>query len=343
MKALVLEEYRKLVYKEVPIPVIGPEDVLVKVKACSICGSDVHGYDGSSGRRIPPIIMGHEASGVIEEVGMDVIGYQPGERVTFDSTMYCGKCWYCRRGESNLCEKRMVLGVSCAEYSNQGAMADYIKVPYHILYRVPDGVSFVQAALLEPLSVVVHAVKLSSLGLGDTVLIVGAGTIGQLLLQAILTAGITAVIVADIDEQKLLAARRLGASWTVNTSKEDTRRAVDAITGGRGVDIAFEAVGIDLTFQTGVRSLRRGGTLVLVGNVSKEVHFPLQQVVTSEIRLLGSCASSGEYGTCLDLIACGKIDVDSLISVVAPLADGAKWFDELYRSASGLTKVMLEP
>jgi L-iditol 2-dehydrogenase len=343
MKALVLEEYNKLVYKEVPKPVPGSEDVLVRVKACSICGSDVHGYDGSSGRRIPPIIMGHEASGVIEAVGEEVVGYQPGDRVTFDSTLYCGKCWYCRRGESNLCDNRMVLGVSCAEYSNPGAMAEYVKVPYHILYKLPDEVSFAQAALLEPLSVVVHAVKLAALGLGDTVLIVGAGTIGQLLLQTILAAGSTAVIVADIDEQKLLAAKKLGAGWTVNTRNEDTRQVVDALTGGRGVDIAFEAVGIDPAFQTAVRALRRGGTLVLVGNVSKEVHLPLQYAVTSEIRMLGSCASSGEYEICLELIARGKVDVDSLISVVAPLAEGARWFEQLHRAAPGITKVMLEP
>src|SRR5690606_12459530 len=108
------------------------------VKACSICGSDVHEYDGSSGRRIPPIIMGHEASGVVEAVGADVVGCQPGDRVTFDSTMYCGKCWYCRRGESNLCDNRMVLGVSCAEYSSPGAMAEYIKVPNQIVYKLPE-------------------------------------------------------------------------------------------------------------------------------------------------------------------------------------------------------------
>lgn len=343
MKALVLEEYNKLVYKEVPRPVPGPNDVLVRVKACSICGSDVHGYDGSSGRRIPPIIMGHEASGVVKAVGADVVGCQPGDRVTFDSTMYCGKCWYCRRGESNLCDNRMVLGVSCAEYSNPGAMADYIKVPYQIVYKLPDGVSFAQAALLEPLSVVVHAVKIASLGLGDTVLIVGAGTIGQLLLQTLLAAGCACIMVADIDERKLLAAQKLGASWTINTNKDDTRQAVDACTGGRGVDIAFEAVGIDQTFQTGVRSLRRGGTLVLVGNISKEVRLPLQYAVTSEIKMLGSCASSGEYGICLDLIARGKVEVDSLVSVIAPLKDGARWFAELHRAAPGITKVVLEP
>ena len=148
MKALVLKEHLKLSYEEVPMPEFGPTDVLVAVKACGICGSDVHGLDGSTGRRQPPIIMGHEAAGIIAEVGSAVTGWQRGDRVTFDSTIYCGTCEFCRRGQVNLCTQRRVLGVSCDEYRQSGAFAEYVTVPDRILYRLPDALPFEHAALI---------------------------------------------------------------------------------------------------------------------------------------------------------------------------------------------------
>ena len=142
MKALVLKQYGHLEYEDVPEPHVGPNDVLIEVRACGICGSDVHGLDGSTGRRIPPVIMGHEAAGVIAEVGSGVSGWRRGDRVTFDSTIYCGECHFCRRGMINLCDNRRVLGVSCDEYRQNGAFAEYVAVPQHILYRLPEGLTF---------------------------------------------------------------------------------------------------------------------------------------------------------------------------------------------------------
>src|ERR1035437_9404128 len=139
MKALVLKEYKRFACEEVPAPEAGPADVIVAVKACGICGSDVHGMDGSTGRRRPPIIMGHEAAGIISSVGSGVTDWAAGDRVTFDSTIYCGHCEFCRRGLINLCDNRRVLGVSCEDYRQNGAFAEYVAVPQHILYRLPDG------------------------------------------------------------------------------------------------------------------------------------------------------------------------------------------------------------
>ena len=138
MNALLMKNYMELELTEMPQPQVGPDDVLVQVKACGICGSDVHGFDGSSGRRIPPLVMGHEAAGVVTELGANVKGLQEGERVTFDSTVSCGHCFYCRRGQVNLCENREVLGVSCGEYRRHGAFADYVTVPRRIVYKLPD-------------------------------------------------------------------------------------------------------------------------------------------------------------------------------------------------------------
>src|SRR6266446_8543165 len=163
MKVLLLSKYRHLELTNFPDPTPGPGEILVRVAACGICGSDVHGYDGSSGRRIPPIVMGHEAAGRIAAVGSDVKGFAEGDRVTFDSTISCGTCRYCTRGEINLCDNRRVLGVSCSDYSCAGAFAEYVIVPQRIVYLLPDSLSFSEAAMLEAVAVAVHAVSLSKI------------------------------------------------------------------------------------------------------------------------------------------------------------------------------------
>lgn len=343
MKALVLKEYNNFILEDVPLPDYGMNDVLVKVKACSICGSDVHGMDGSTGRRIPPIIMGHEASGIIEGVGENVKGYKSGDRVTFDSTIYCGKCWFCKRGEINLCDNRRVLGVSCSDYRLHGAFAEYVSVPEHILYPLPDEVSFEYGAMVEPLSIAFHAVSRSTVSLNDTAVVVGSGMIGLLVIQLLKLVGCGKIIAVDMVRQKLDMAAKFGADICLRSNEVDVAGEVYKITGNRGADIAFEVVGITPTLQLAIASLRKGGSLTLIGNVKPSVDFPLQMAVTRQISLYGSCASSGEYPDCLDLIANGKVDIDSFISAVAPLSEGASWFERLYKGEPGLMKVILKP
>ncbi len=343
MKALVLVESKQFAYKEMPPPEIGEEEVLIAVKACGICGSDVHGMDGRSGRRIPPLIMGHEASGVIEEVGDKVTGWEIGDRVTFDSTILCGSCHFCRRGKINLCDNRQVLGVSCEDYRRHGAFAEYVAVPQHILYRLPETITFDQAAMVEPLSVAVHAVARTSISSHDTAVVVGAGMIGLLVVQALRAAGCGQIIAVDIDSQRLELAGKLGADIGINCETEDVVAEVLQRTSDRGADIAFEVVGKSATVGTGITSLRKGGSLILVGNITPEVTLPLQAVVTRELTLNGSCASQGEYPACLELMARGEVNVDALLSATARLADGAEWFKRLYDNQEGLMKVILHP
>ncbi|MCL4191792.1 MAG: galactitol-1-phosphate 5-dehydrogenase [Thermoguttaceae bacterium] len=343
MKALVLTAYNRFEFCDVPPPPVGPRDVLVAVKACGVCGSDVHGMDGSSGRRVPPIIMGHEASGVIAEVGPQVSGWQAGDRVTFDSTVYCGRCHYCARGNVNLCDHRQVLGVSCGEFRRDGAYAEYVVVPENILYRLPDGVSFEQAAMVEPVSIAVHAVSRVPVRLNDTAVVMGTGMIGLLVVQALRAAGCGPIIAIDVEPVKLELARRLGADEGISPRECDAVAEVQRRTGGRGADIVIEAAGFSETVAQAVRLARKGGSIGLVGNLSPQVELPLQAVVTRELTLYGSCASSGEYPACLDLIARGAIKVEPLMSSVAPLEEGAKWFERLYRREPGLMKVILRP
>ena len=343
MKSLLLSAYNHLEIADFPAPVAGPGEVLVRVAACGICGSDVHGYDGSSGRRIPPIVMGHEAAGTIAAIGEGVKGYAVGDRVTFDSTLYCGACFYCQRGEVNLCDNRQVIGVSCGDYRRHGAFAEYVVAPARITYHLPDTLPFEHAAMIEAVSVAVHAVGLTPVRLGDCALVVGAGMIGTLALQALKLAGCTQVIVTDVDAGRLKMALELGATAVITPKQGDVAEFVRERTGGRGADVAVEAVGATEPIQTAIAALRKGGALTLVGNIAPKIELPLQAVVTRQLRLFGSCASSGEYPTCIDLLARGAIRVEPLISAVAPLAEGPAWFERLYAREPGLMKVILQP
>jgi L-iditol 2-dehydrogenase len=325
------------------LPSAGEDEVLVRVEACGICGSDVHGYDGSSGRRIPPIVMGHEAAGTVASVGADVKNYFQGDRVTFDSTVYCGKCDYCARGQINLCDNRQVIGVSCGDYRRHGAFAEYVVVPERILYPLPADFSFTDAAMLEAVSVALHAVKVSQAVGGETALVIGAGMIGLLTLQAARAAGCARVLIADVDASRLDLAKQVGAEEILHCSGAELVAEVLRLTNGKGVDLAFEAVGRNETVAAAIDCTRKGGTVTLVGNIAPEVTLPLQKVVTRQLRLQGSCASSGEYPEAIQLIASGKIQVKPLITAVASLEEGPRWFERLHAHEPNLMKIILTP
>lgn len=344
MKALVLKEYNKFSYEEVPMPEYGDDEVLIKVKACGICGSDVHGMDGSTGRRIPPIIMGHEASGVIEKVGSNVSSeWKPGDRVTFDSTVVTAQDFFTQRGVFNLSDNRKVLGVSCGDYRQHGAYAEYVVVPQSILYRMPEGLSFEQAAMTEPVSVAFHAVNLIPAELNESAVVIGAGMIGLFVIQALRLRGCGTIIAVDLDDKKLEMAKELGADIAIKSNEGNPIETIKMHTNGRGADIAIEVVGITPTIKLAVESVRKGGKIGLVGNLSPNVELPLQAVVTRQLTIYGSCASAGEYPACLDMIMRGQIKVDPIISAVAPLSEAASWFDRLYKGEPGLMKVIVKP
>jgi L-iditol 2-dehydrogenase len=343
MQALLLTEYRQLQLTDAARPALAPNDVLIRVAACGICGSDVHGYDGSSGRRIPPIIMGHEAAGTVAEIGPKVTAARVGDRVTFDSTVFCGQCEPCRRGAVNLCASRRVLGVSCGDYRKHGAFAEFVAVPQHILYTLPAGMPFEHAAMIEPVSIALHAVERLAIKGGERAAVVGSGMIGLLVIQALRVAGCSEVIAVDIDGGRLELAHKLGAAHTVNSNEVDAVRRIQELTGGEGVDVAAEVVGNAAALNTAIAAVRRGGCVVLVGNLAAEVRFPLQAVVTRELTLFGSCSSAGEDKRAIELVASGQINVAPLISAVAPLAEGPQWFERLYSREPGLMKVLLQP
>jgi L-iditol 2-dehydrogenase len=343
MKALMLSAYKQLDLVNMPAPQPAADELLIRIRACGICGSDVHGYDGSTGRRLPPIVMGHEAAGVVEAVGSAVENFHAGDRVTFDSTVYCGKCFYCRRGQINLCDNREVIGVSTPAFRRMGAFAEYVTVPARIAYALPENLPYSHAALIEAVSIAVHGVSLTSIALEDTVVVVGAGMIGLLVLQAARLAGAGRVFVADVDDTRLELARSLGATRTFNSSGTDAAAQIIEQTMRRGADAVLECVGSTIPVKLALDSVRKGGAVTLIGNVAPTIELSLQSTVTRQIRLQGSCASCGEYPACMSLISRGAIRVDPLLSATAPLEDGASWFHRLYQRDPGLLKVVLEP
>ena len=332
MKALLLTEYGRLAVTDMDPPDIGAEDVLIRVRNCGICGSDIHGYTGITGRRIPPLVMGHEAAGVIERAGAAVTGFAPGDRVTFDSTVYCGRCDFCRRGDVNLCDARTVLGVSCADYRRHGAFAEFVAVPARILYKLPANLPFEHAAMVEPLAVAVHAVERRRPPVSERVVVIGCGMIGLLTIQVLRARGCRSIVAADLLANRRELALTMGAE-----------RVVADISELPEADHVFEVVGYPETVAAAIRTARKGGVVTLVGNLTPEVVLPLQAVVSRQITLLGTAASCGEYPEAIDLMATGAVDVASLISAVAPLAEGQSWFDRLHRADEGLMKVVLQP
>jgi L-iditol 2-dehydrogenase len=344
VKALVLTAPSHLEFTDFAAPVPADDEVLLRIHACGICGSDIHGWDGSTGRRRPPLIMGHEASGEIVAVGPRVARWRTGDRVTFDSTISCGTCPYCARGEVNLCDHRRVVGVAPAEYRQHGAFAEFLTLPSRILYALPDGLTYQQAAMVEPVSIAIHAVQRVKLAPDSTAVVVGAGMIGLFVIQALRWAGATRIIAVDLADNRLALARELGATDTLRSDLCDVAAEIAKLTTGRGADVALEVVGVSATLNLALASVRRGGHVVLVGNLAPKADFPLQAVVTRELTLHGTCGSAGEYPLCLDLIARGVIRVEPMISAVAPLAEGAAWFEKLSaKDGAKFMKVILAP
>ena len=343
MKALVYTKPYSFEYCDFPEPSAGADDVLIRVKACGICGSDVQGSTGKTGRRMPPLIMGHEAAGIVEATGKNVNGFKKGERVCFDSTVYCNSCEQCRAGFYNRCESREVLGVSTTDFKRHGAFAEYVAVPWWIVSKIPDQLSFVHATLLEPVSIGVHAANRAPLSSADSVVVIGAGTIGLFILQAVRLKGAGKVIVSDINEFRLDVAKKLGADEILNPEKSNLKESVFERTGNKGANVTLEAVGYASTFQDAISVTKMGGHIVAVGNLEKMAEFDLQEFITSELTFTGSYASSGEFRDCIELVASGKINVEPLISDVLPLEDGAWAFERLLKAEENLLKIVLEP
>jgi L-iditol 2-dehydrogenase len=337
MRALLLDAERHLSLVETAIPaLVGPTDVLVRVRAVGICGSDLHGYLGQSGRRIPPLVMGHEATGEVVAVGEGVRALQPGARVATNTIAACGHCRPCLAGERAICENRRILGMDAP-----GAYAEYVVWPEASLPLLPDGLSYEAGALAEPLAVALHAVNMAGIEPGDAVLIAGAGPIGALTHLLARIAGAGTIIVSDLHADRLGSARALGADVVVDASAADPVAVARELTGGSGVDVAFEAVGAGVTARQTIDAVRNAGTVVWLGNSANLIEVGMQAVVTRNLTIRGSYAMTGdEFERALSLLAGGRLPVDAIINRYASLDEGPALFEELLVSPATIKCVM---
>ncbi|MGC8971181.1 MAG: zinc-dependent alcohol dehydrogenase [bacterium] len=335
MKALVYYGPQDIRISEIEEPEINKDEILVKVKACGICGSDVHGYLGITGRRIPPMVMGHEFTGVVSSVAEGVEDISIGDRVVVYPARFCGKCEFCKIGLTNLCVSRTIFGVM----NVNGAMAEYVGVPKENILKLPENIDFIRGTFLEPLSVAYRAVKTAGDILNRNILIVGAGTIGLLILQIVKLGGARTVVITDINEKRLGIARKLGADLVLNPNKEDIKESVSKSLPS-GIDLAFEAVGLETTVNQALRIIKNRGTCVFVGNSMKNITIDMQNIVTRELRILGTYTYTlWEFKESISLLE--KIDIDKMLSKVVPLDEGPKVFKELAQKDSTLLKVVL--
>lgn len=326
MKALVLTAIREMTLQEVPEPkIVQPSDVLIRVRACGICGSEMHSYLRETGRRVPPLIMGHEASGEVVAAGPAVTGVAAGDRVAIQPWLYCGLCPACLSGKQLFCPERRLLGMHIS-----GAFAEYVVVPASNLYRVLDGVPLEHAALTEPVAVALHAVGRANLRPYESAAVIGAGPIGLLVLSVLNLMGLRHLIAIDLIPERLALAKEMGADEAINPSQEDAIEACREVVGPSGVDHVFEVVGIPATFQMSLELVRMGGELIWIGSNERYAELDVQGIVTREVDIRPSYAFSlADFGRALAPISDGHIRPDLLITRRATLDEGPRVLEEL--------------
>lgn len=332
-----ITEPGKIEFRDVPVPELGPEDVFIAVKAAAICGSDLHIFKGKHPAVALPVPVGHEVAGQVTQVGAQVTRFEPGDRVTVEPVIVCGECFFCKRGDYHLCSE-----ISFQYRQGQGSLTTHFVANQQWVHRLPEGMPYTQGALLEPLSVAVHAVSKANVGLGDTIAVFGAGAIGLLLLQLVRAAGAGEIYVVDIQPHRLEAAASLGAQALDNASG-DVVSEIYARTVGLGVECAFEAVGLASTLRQTLTVLRKGGQAVLIGLFEKgEILIPANIFVQKEISLAGSQGYCWDFQTAIKLVTQGRIDLAKLITHQFSLAETQVAFDTLMAPQEQAMKIVIK-
>lgn len=327
----------KIEVRECPIPALGELDVLIKVRATSLCGSDLHIFRGKHPTATLPVPVGHEVSGEVEEIGSGVTRIKPGDRVTVEPVIICGNCDYCQRGDYHLC-----LNISFQYRQGQGGITTHFIASERWVHLLPDGLSYLAGALLEPLAVAVHAVKLSNLNITDKVAIFGAGAIGLMILQVSRAVGAGDIFITDIRDSRLGTALDLGASEVFNSSEYDVVKMILERTDSLGVHRAFEAVGLEKTLVQTLQSLQKGGKAVLVGLFEADnISIPANIFVQKEITLTGSQGYHWDFQRAIELVRKGSIDLERMITHQFPLEKTQDAFDTLVNPDQDAIKIVI--
>lgn len=344
MKAYCYVAPFKIEEQERPIPEPGKNEVRIKVKAVSICGSDTGGFKGTSAMRVAPLVMGHEFSGIVDKYGEGVEAPKVpvGGRVVVYPNIQCEKCPDCQAGLPNLCEERFIPGTTMPAGGYDGAMADYVVVPAEKLIPISDKISFEEGSMFEPTSVALRGVKMLSDVNNKTVTVFGAGPIGLLALQCLKYLGAKYVICIDLNTERLEKALECGASYVINTTEEDPVKKVMEITGGKGADAGADCVGIAVSLNTSMKMVRNGGEIAMIGMAAEHMDgFEYKYAVAHEMKLKGSYCYVDELYEIPQMIEEGKIDLKKLITTVAPMREVQEKFEDLVSGHSKEVKVIL--
>ena len=336
MKALMYRGPWKMPVEELDEPTPTAGKVVVDVQAVGICGSDVHGFTGNSGRRTPGIVMGHEFAGTISELGPEVEGYAVGDGVVVMPlySVAAGVDPY----PLNLSPHRRLTGMN-----EHGAYAQRVAVRAAQLFPKPAGLSWQRAALCEPMAVTLHAARITPINPMQKVAVIGAGPIGLLTMLAARLKGAGTVIVVDRSVHRLELAEELGADAVINVDGTDADAAIREMTGG-GVDVAFEAVGISSTARLSVEVTRNGGNITWIGNNARMIEVDMQSIVTREMSVRGSYGfDETDFAAAIEALSTGRLNVDPLVEEIAPLEDGPEIFRSLAAGENDLVKIILKP
>lgn len=333
MKAARFYEKHVLRVEDVPIRQPGPHEILVKVRFCGVCGTDVHIYEGDKGSSaiVPPVTLGHELSGDVAAVGEGVTRFQPGDRVSVDPNRYCGKCYYCANGKKHLCDEMEGMGLAY-----DGGFAEYVTVDEELVYPVAEGISYEAAAMTEPISCCLHGIDLAEIRPGDTVMIVGTGNIGMIMLQLARHAGAATIVAVEPNAQRLEKARKLGADVCINPVSDDTA-AILAANGICCIDKVIDCAGRIDTAEYSVEYAGRGATIVLFGLTAPDDVMGLKpyELFQKELTIRGSFVNPDTFDRAGKLLGRGIVKVDDIISDIIPLDDAKSVFEQRLYAKNG--------
>ena len=341
MMAAIVKEPYKMEYTEVPVPEINDDEVLVKVKACGICGSDKSIYCGKYAKDKLPFIPGHEFWGIVDSVGKNVKNVKVGDRVAVDICLTCGTCYFCRHNDGLLCESFTQLGIH-----TDGGFAEYVKAPGKNCYIVPESLNDYEAAFVEPCTAIIHASQRMAPNVGDSVVVIGMG-LGMLHAQMAKARGCAPVIIVGrgCDVERFPIAKSMGADYCINSDEEDPVEAVMRITNGIGADNVLEAVGTPATYEQAFKMLRRGGKLEAFGICAEDAlaQIPPYQFVLGEKKVSGSCAGIGNnWAEAITLLSHGILKPQKMFSMAIPLSEVPQMMEE-FKTRPDLIKVFVVP
>lgn len=338
MKRMTLIEPEKIIAEEVPQPQAKPDELLLKIKYVGICGSDVHAYFGKHPFISTPVSLGHEFIGEVLEVGSEVKGFAVGDHVTAMPQLYCGHCELCAEGRYNICESLSVIGCQ-----SEGAACEFFALKAELAKKIPAGLDLRSAALIEPIAVGVHALRRVDSIAGKNVVVLGAGTIGNVCAQAAAALGAKNVLITDLSEERLALARRCGLRHAVNTGERDLEEAMAECFDGAKADIFFECVGVAATVNQAIRLSKKGRDIVVLGVFEEMATVDMGLVQDKELRLIGSLMyTEADYDTTIELLAAGKVDARPLITAVFPFAEYERAFTLAADRSQPNLKILVE-